>query len=78
MDQLAGGEPAETAPSATQPAALAYPGREHTAGACPETRTGTTLRNLLARTGDERMREICTSSWKRGEEYSKASMVCSS
>src|SRR6516225_2790242 len=72
MDQLAGGEPVEKALTATQPAALAYPGRQHTAGASSETGTGTTLRNFPARTGDESwMREICMSSLKRGRAIAK-------
>ena len=67
MDQLAGGAPVEKALTATQPAALAYPGRQHTAGASSETGTGTSLRNFPVRTGDESwMREICMSSLKRG------------
>ena len=69
MDQLAGGKPAEKAPSATQPAALAHPEGEYNAGASSETGTGTTLRNFTARTGDESwMREICMSSLKRGRD----------
>src|SRR6516225_4622859 len=72
MDQLAGGEPVEKALTATQPAALAYPGRQHTAGASSETGTGTTLRNFPVRTGDESwMREICMSSLKRGRAIAK-------
>jgi len=47
MDQLAGGESVERTLTATQPAALAYPGRQHTAGASSETGIGTTLRNFL-------------------------------
>jgi hypothetical protein len=72
MDQLAGGEPVEKALTATQPAALAYPGRPHTAGASSETGTGATLKNFLAKTGDESwMREICMSSLKRGRAIAK-------
>src|ERR1700751_4120993 len=71
-DQLAGGESVEKASSATQPATLANPQREHTDGAASQVRTGTALRNFTARTGDESwMREICTSSLTRGRDIAR-------